>query len=232
MVESPTYYRAYQPILKTLQGFDVENMPFTDELVYLKTGPHPNFLHPDVQFDSSVVYTELPEDLKKQEEEEMEDHQDECGPTSPSWLGHHQISLQDFFKTAHNDQSIFDEYQEEAVKECLRNRIGIIQGPPGCGKTFIGIHMLRLLLSLESLHDPKVLVLTYKNHALDEFLKGIMRFVSKIIIYFQQHYKNTSSFLFFSVNKMKFRISREKFSRILRVVPFSPKFISQNTQNS
>jgi len=39
--------------------------------------------------------------------------------------------------------------------------------------------MLRLLLSLSSLEDPKILVLTYKNHALDEFLKGIMRYVDK-----------------------------------------------------
>ena len=39
--------------------------------------------------------------------------------------------------------------------------------------------MLRLLLSLSSLEDPKILVLTYKNHALDEFLKGIMRFIDK-----------------------------------------------------
>ena len=86
-----------------------------------------------------------------------------------------RITLQQFFDTPHSPNSVFDSSQERAVKECLRNRIGIIQGPPGCGKTFIGIQMLRLLLSLSSLKDPKILVLTYKNHALDEFLKGIMK---------------------------------------------------------
>ena len=185
MIESPTYYRAYQPILKTLQDINVENMPFIDELVYLKTGARPDFLDPDVKFDWSIVYDELPEELKKKKEEEEKDenHQDGENRSKKYVLGvrprnsHQYITLQDFFQTSHNSHSIFDEYQEEAVKECLRNQIGIIQGPPGCGKTFIGIHMLRLLLSLESLNNPKVLVLTYKNHALDEFLKGIMRFV-------------------------------------------------------
>ena len=45
--------------------------------------------------------------------------------------------------------------------------------------------MLRLLLSLSSLKDPKILVLTYKNHALDEFLKGIMKYGElNLFVYF------------------------------------------------
>ena len=184
MVESPTYYRAYQPILKTLQDFDVDDMPFKNELVYLKTGPCPVFLDPGVRFDSSIVYKELPESLKRQKEDkekemETDDKNEKTNnlPRSRRWMNEEKvITLEDFFKTPHSKDSIFDQYQEEAVKECLKNRIGIIQGPPGCGKTFIGIHMLKLLLSLDSLWRPKVLVLTYKNHALDEFLKGISRF--------------------------------------------------------
>ena len=99
--------------------------------------------------------------------------------------GLQRITLQQFFNTPHSPNSVFDSSQEKAVKECLRNRIGIIQGPPGCGKTFIGIQMLRLLLSLSSLKDPKILVLTYKNHALDEFLKGIMKYGElNLFVYF------------------------------------------------
>ena len=170
MVESPTYYRAYQPILKTLQNFDIDKMPFQEELVYLKKAPLPQFLNPQVKFDPSTVYKRLPESLKQKNEQERNG-----GIAKSLCYFKPMITLEDFFQTAHNEHSVFDSYQEDAVKECLKNRIGIIQGPPGCGKTFIGIHMLKLLLSLDSLENPKVLLLTYKNHALDEFLKGIIR---------------------------------------------------------
>ena len=46
MVESPTYYRAFQPILKTLQQMNIEEMCFSEELVRTKPGPLPLFLEP------------------------------------------------------------------------------------------------------------------------------------------------------------------------------------------
>ena len=208
MVESPTYYRAYQPILKRLQTMDIENLSFIDELVHLQTGHIPLFLEnvQEVTFDASIVYKELHKESTKEENDGLLSSEEDGGlfdlGESSSLERYREerrrrerqrllndrilrkarlgaqakkITLQQFFNTPHSPNSVFDSSQEKAVKECLRNRIGIIQGPPGCGKTFIGIQMLRLLLSLSSLKDPKILVLTYKNHALDEFLKGIMK---------------------------------------------------------
>ena len=204
MVESPTYYRAYQPILKRLQTLDIENLSFSEELVNLQSGSLPTFLEDvqEVTFDASIVYKEwkkegegddlIPRDgdeqpiafergsmqilreiKRRKEQERLLIERKEKRQSSEQQAK--KITLQQFFNTPHSTNSIFDSSQEKAVKECLRNRIGIIQGPPGCGKTFIGIQMLRLLLSLSSLKEPKILVLTYKNHALDEFLKGIMK---------------------------------------------------------
>ena len=55
----------------------------------------------------------------------------------------------------------------------------ILKGPPGCGKTFIGVKIVQLLLSLTPKLDKPILLLTYKNHALDEFLKHMLEFCQK-----------------------------------------------------
>jgi hypothetical protein len=61
-----------------------------------------------------------------------------------------------------------DSAQRDAFEGCLTSPIGIVQGPPGCGKTFLGVKILEVLLKCQL--DGPIMVLTYKNHALDEFL--------------------------------------------------------------
>ena len=57
--------------------------------------------------------------------------------------------------------------QLEAVHHVFTSRLEIIQGPPGTGKTYLGHCITELLLSMDV---KPILVLSYKNHALDEFL--------------------------------------------------------------
>ena len=72
----------------------------------------------------------------------------------------------------------------------------MVQGPPGCGKTFVGVRVAQLLLSMTRAgaqpgymnddnmelefmpdntssqpHAGPILVVTYKNVALDDFLR-------------------------------------------------------------
>jgi len=74
-------------------------------------------------------------------------------------------------------RSGLDPSQQVALDHALTHRLAIIQGPPGCGKTFIGIKLVALLLSMSPSPRTPILVLTYKNHALDEFLKGLLGFL-------------------------------------------------------
>eukprot|EP00435_Cladocopium_sp_Y103_P053980 s593_g17.t1 len=60
----------------------------------------------------------------------------------------------------------WDSSQLEAAEHALKCRVALIQGPPGTGKTFIGCKLLQMFLP-----QSRVLVLTYKNHALDDFLQ-------------------------------------------------------------
>ena len=143
--ESPTYYRAYGPILKALQKQDPETVSFKSELVDVIQTGKPEFLTSSSTFQADIIVKE---------------------PVPSNYLlPVNQIPYQ---------PTIFDESQKEALVECLQQKIGIIQGPPGTGKTFIGVKLVQLLLSLSTKPSGPMLVLTYKNHALDEFLKALI----------------------------------------------------------
>ena len=72
--------------------------------------------------------------------------------------------------------------QMEAVQTALSKELAIIQGPPGTGKTYVGLKVAKVLLeNREVWTDPQVgsrpiLVVCYTNHALDQFLEGILDF--------------------------------------------------------
>ena len=128
MVESPTYYMAYRPILNAFQNIDPERVSFKEELVYLKA------------------------------------------PTQPVFGDNELLAMLDDEQT---DFFTFDTSQANAMTKAVRHRIAIIQGPPGTGKTFIGLKLVQLLLSASKGIKLPILVLTYKNHVLDEFLKAL-----------------------------------------------------------
>ena len=72
----------------------------------------------------------------------------------------------------------FNESQMRAFKMALSKRFAVIQGPPGTGKTYLGLKIARVLLQSsllwqsEEQHSP-ILMVSYTNHALDEFLGGL-----------------------------------------------------------
>lgn len=65
-----------------------------------------------------------------------------------------------------------DRSQIRSVLHALRSEVGLIQGPPGTGKSFVGALAAKILLK-----DPekRILVLSYTNHALDQFLEDMLQ---------------------------------------------------------
>ncbi|ODA79016.1 hypothetical protein RJ55_04606 [Drechmeria coniospora] len=53
----------------------------------------------------------------------------------------------------------------------LENSLAQIQGPPGTGKSFLGALILSFIIGLT---NHKVLVISYTNHALDQFLEDLL----------------------------------------------------------
>ncbi|XP_052081592.1 NFX1-type zinc finger-containing protein 1-like [Mytilus californianus] len=73
-----------------------------------------------------------------------------------------------------------DESQHKAFLTSMKSKLALIQGPPGTGKTVVGLKIAELLLKNEHIwrqHDNQgpMLLLSYTNHALDNFLLDISK---------------------------------------------------------
>lgn len=64
-----------------------------------------------------------------------------------------------------------DYSQQQSLKSALVSKVSVIQGPPGTGKSFLGALATHYILQYT---DAKILVITYTNHALDQFLEDLM----------------------------------------------------------
>ncbi|KAK3343440.1 P-loop containing nucleoside triphosphate hydrolase protein [Lasiosphaeria hispida] len=64
-----------------------------------------------------------------------------------------------------------DGSQLNALLEALSTRVSLIQGPPGTGKSFIGAQIARFLFEA----GMRILVISYTNHALDQFLEDLLK---------------------------------------------------------
>lgn len=152
MVESPKYFTAFRHVLDTLQKFDMKKFPLKKEIVFCQAEP-----------DSQPQYLTAAAkvmDLKH-----------------PTGRGIVAASVKVANIEAMLASSGLDPSQQAALAHALTHRLAIIQGPPGCGKTYVGIRLVELLLSMVPMPRTPILVLTYKNHALDEFLKGLLSIV-------------------------------------------------------
>eukprot|EP00798_Chlamydomonas_sp_ICE-L_P026392 gene26392-17486_t len=67
-----------------------------------------------------------------------------------------------------------DEFQLQAYHHVMQHDFALIQGPPGTGKSYIGARIAQLFVETKG----RVLVVTTKNHALDEMLVDIAELLS------------------------------------------------------
>ena len=99
----------------------------------------------------------------------------------------HEIDIMNDDAWPSEKKSDLDQSQLDAVKMALTQELSIIQGPPGTGKTYIGLKIVHALLgntecwSSDQSPGP-ILLVCYTNHALDQFLEGILRFSSTGIV--------------------------------------------------
>jgi Rad3-related DNA helicase len=64
----------------------------------------------------------------------------------------------------------------------LTQAVSLIQGPPGTGKTFLALQLMRVLLAARRAGDPPILVMCLTNHALDQFLEGLVAMGEREIV--------------------------------------------------
>ncbi|CAH0548130.1 unnamed protein product [Brassicogethes aeneus] len=83
------------------------------------------------------------------------------------------------------EKNVYDlnESQLKAFKAALKKELAIIQGPPGTGKTYVGLKIVETLLANHHAWYKRspILLICYTNHALDQFLEGVVRFTHQIL---------------------------------------------------
>lgn len=152
MVESTIFFQPYYHVMKALKQYDENNFPMTRYIIHVNPAIKP------------PVYLNNNSYLKIGKFPEF-DILDEFAWPSPDQLG-------------------LDKYQFDAYKAALSREFVIMQGPPGTGKTYLGLKIIETLLDNESIQEqlgaPIVLV-CYTNHALDQFLEGILKFTTSVV---------------------------------------------------
>ncbi len=156
MVESSAYFEAYRHVLNGLKEIVHDQMPFCQYIVGgYRIGqpiPIPTFLKRNSMFNLSDTLG-------------IRRFQNIDVTNISSWP-----------KASHTD---LNKAQLKAVYMALSREASIIQGPPGTGKTFIGLKIVQAILQNRSVWDPQsnspILVVCYTNHALDQFLSGIVK---------------------------------------------------------
>ena len=160
MIESSAYYEAYRHVLECLQQIIPDQLPFQPYIVKHYPGeiPPPLYLHKDSLFDFSNV---------------LEFKNNGIGICHTM-----KIDVKDCYNWPKASQTNLDTSQLDALKMSLSQEISVIQGPPGTGKTFIGLKIVDALLQNCNIWNPNrespILVICYTNHALDQFLEGIL----------------------------------------------------------
>ena len=168
MIESPAYYEAYAPVIRRLDNIEPSELPFAKYIVELKR---------EVALPSYIRDTDPVVDLKRIVCD-CEEYQCE----------HRSVEIINQGVWDALDTSLLDSSQKKALHMALTQEIALIQGPPGTGKTYVGLKVIEALLrnaklwrsALSSTKNCPIVVICYTNHALDQFLEGILSIGSRI----------------------------------------------------
>ncbi|XP_023281831.1 NFX1-type zinc finger-containing protein 1 [Seriola lalandi dorsalis] len=164
MVESTAYFEAYRYVLEGLQDQEEDDLPFQRYIVECSTDVRaPAYLQiKDTYNLSSIADREYKGKMQPFHSLDEE-----------SWPRMEVLGL--------------DESQMRALQLALTKELAIIQGPPGTGKTYVGLKIAQALLTNKNLWkgatgNAPILVVCYTNHALDQFLEGIHKFLKDGIV--------------------------------------------------
>ncbi|RUS32759.1 P-loop containing nucleoside triphosphate hydrolase protein [Jimgerdemannia flammicorona] len=166
MVESPgVFFESYRPILKALQQCTPVTLPFGRYLAPTAAdvvGPNnrEDFVEPPLYtrapgfaFDLSVILE----------------------PGQAYNLVTTDKASRALAVTMLQQHSTLDDTQARALVETLCREVALIKGPPGTGKTKIGIDLMRVFLhNANKMQCGPILCICYTNHALDQFLEHLL----------------------------------------------------------
>lgn len=165
LIESSAFFESYRHVLGRLKVLSEDSFPFKEHIVYCDNiVKPPEYLLRDTtrKFDFQCI-------SRTQEEDDAETRA--CPLDLQCWPSKETLGL--------------DETQYAAMQTAITQRIAVIQGPPGTGKTYMGLKITNFLLENVVKHQEgfgPILLISYTNHALDQFLQGIAEFADVKIV--------------------------------------------------
>ncbi|XP_033097283.1 NFX1-type zinc finger-containing protein 1-like [Anneissia japonica] len=186
MVESTAFFESYRPVLQVLQQFNEESIPMENYIIRASHNiEQPKYL----RSKNGLMY-----DISSLIKQEIRTY--DRNRRRPMGLrNENRINILDDNAWPEFNKLTLDESQFIAVKAALTKELAVIQGPPGTGKTYIGLKIVETLLRNKSHWSPNndeyaehvehkspIMVICYTNHALDQFLKGILEFSPKKLV--------------------------------------------------
>ena len=159
MAETTAYFESYRHVLEGLQ--EMRQLPLSRYILSCEKNIYP----PSYQLESPEV------DVS-------------CIASPGRCLAPVEILDEDDWPDA--SSTVLNESQLDAMKLALTKEMAIIQGPPGTGKTYVGLKIMNILL--QQMRQKKwnelapILVVCFTNHALDQFLEGMLGFCKSGIV--------------------------------------------------
>jgi hypothetical protein len=153
MAESQVYFEPYYHVLKALQNMRHKSFPMEKYIIHAQLSHNP----PKYLCSEGGVLLNI-------------DGHAVYALEDSSWPGPSKLNL---------DASQFD-----ALKSALTKEFVVVQGPPGTGKTFLGLKVATVLLKNAqkwNSYGVPMLIVCYTNHALDQFLEGLVKVTNRIV---------------------------------------------------
>ncbi|XP_046375695.2 NFX1-type zinc finger-containing protein 1-like [Haliotis rufescens] len=161
MVETPALFVAYRHVLIGIQQIESNKLPMSEYFVECRaTLATPEYLRHDdaISYDMSGL----------------------AMTSKDSGTSINSVSVCQEVEWPIASDLDMDESQFHAFHTALTKELAIIQGPPGTGKTYVGLKIVKALMQNRHAWNPDnsrpLLVVCYTNHALDQFLEGILTF--------------------------------------------------------
>ncbi|KAJ8303955.1 hypothetical protein KUTeg_017538 [Tegillarca granosa] len=179
MVETTSYFEAYRHVLASLQKIQKGDLPFEKYIVHCKKDISPPFylrgetifydLLPVISNTKISLSNISSRDRYVRGKMNLNSKQKHVDVLNGDWPSAEDLRL--------------DKSQYDAFKSALTKEFVLIQGPPGTGKTHVGLQVVKTLL-----HNPRertrpLLIVCFTNHALDQFMEGIIEFISECDAY-------------------------------------------------
>ena len=169
MAESSAYFEAYRHVLASLKEID-DKLPFQKHLVKVETDvTPPRYVTKNEEEEEEELIPVLNRFDMTRLVQKPKPKIDEKAPRFD------RVKITDEDTWPSEEQLGLNESQYEAFRLTMTHKLALIQGPPGTGKTYLGLKIVRGFLDNPWYCErAQILVVCYTNHALDQFLEGVL----------------------------------------------------------